>query len=372
MPRLNIEERFFGSARYRRLADVLNWRESEAAGTLAFLWFESQCEDKICGTEDEIVDWCRVSMTRPTDVKKIVPALIECGFISQVEGGLYRVHGNANQIEGRRERVSIAKKAANARWGKGDGNPAKEGEPHAKDSADPAKKIDNPNKGEVITAELPQGCETGDAEIPRIKSEQNQVDMLAPCINEKEQCHSIQCNAIQCNSMQGKLDSPGENPAPIADAQGPSPAAKIPKFWAIRISPEDRAIAQNWLDWSLEQTPKGKYNLEKFQESICKMRVNFDLTSTHIEQLFQYIKDDEFWKNNAISPSSLLKPSKREPEITKLEQVIRGLKGRKKTQDEKLQESLERQVMEGKKQENKACDDPFSIEFVTETAGEKP
>lgn len=95
------------------------------------------------------------------------------------------------------------------------------------------------------------------------------------------------------------------------------------------------------MTFARSQTPHGKFKLDKFTESITKMRVKFEMTEHQIEFLLGWVQADEFWRNNAISPASLLKPSKSNPEITKLEQVILSLQNRKKTESEQIYDTMQ-------------------------------
>jgi len=382
MARLNIEERLFSEPRARRLALALGWNEFEAIGLLNFLWYDSQSKDRASGTSEEILEWTRADMiAEGSQLDKIVPALLKCGFISEEGNDCFLIHGNENQIKDRKFRLSKARKAAEARWTGKEDRVTENPEPHQKGVAE------NPEPQQRTLQENREPLQDFAPEIgypplqkigyPHPKSEggegnlaekvaEKQPVMLGACSSNALACHSIQYNTMQDSK---KESIPSGNLAvsdPVAVAQGTVSNYQAPKIWAARITDQDREIAQNWLRWAKTETPKGRYSLEKFTESVCKIRVNHDLTYGHIDQLLQYVMKDNFWKNKALSPTSLLKPSKSEPEITKLEQVVRSIQGRKKTQDELLRESLERQVSAAKTQDETEFDNPFNFDEIPE------
>ena len=323
MARLNIDETIFSGTIIRQLEGELGWNECEILGSCGFLWHDAQVGLNYCGTKEDILTWSRVRFTRPKDSEKFIQALIKVGLLEQMDEDFFYICGSHDQINGLRAKTGLGKKSFN--------------------STD--KRKSSP-RGEEIPS-------------PPDVNQENRDDKGG----EDEQIESLP--AMQGNSMQGKaglgkarkgksvrgkdisIGSEKSNPLPVARAQGTKNKSKVPAIWQARINDDDRAIAKDWFEYANQVTPKNSYMIEKFEEAICRIRVTHGYTTTHIRQLFEFIKQDEFWQGKAVSPPALLKPSRSDPGIIKLEQVVRSLKHRPKTKMEKLEEDLARQVREG-------------------------
>ena len=106
--------------------------------------------------------------------------------------------------------------------------------------------------------------------------------------------------------------------------------------------PFDLSMAKRWLDYCKIKSPNGKFNELKFAEAIMRYRTKFSLTEQMIEDLLTWIQQDDFWNKLSPSPVGLLRKSPSEPDLTKLEQVIKQIMGRKKTQSEKVFETAQK------------------------------
>jgi len=104
--------------------------------------------------------------------------------------------------------------------------------------------------------------------------------------------------------------------------------------------PSDLHLAKRWLDFVRIKTPKGKFNEMKFAESIMRMRTRFSLAPEAIEKMFKWIQDDKFWSGLSPSPSGLLRKSPSDPDITKLEQVMKQMASGPKSKSERVMESI--------------------------------
>ena len=335
--RLNVEGKFFSDVDFLYAANDLDWSPWTVIGLLNCLWFGSQQRDRYEGAFDDICKWSRMDLYGPNeDPIAIVEVLTKHGFLSKVRGDFYLIHGNKDQIEGRISRTEMAKKAANSRWGKDKNSTPKKGE----NSSPQKQKLGGGGKGRSTPPNPTKNTAESDSMPPHMQ----------------EHAITMQGNARQCNSMQGNtkqynadntIGIENSNPLPVADAQGGETKSRVPAIWQARIDGDDRAIAKDWFEYANQVTPKNSYTIEKFEEAICRIRVTHGYTNTHIRQLFEFIKQDEFWCSRAVSPLALLKPSKSDPGIIKLEQVVRSLKHRPKSKMEKLEEDLARQVQEG-------------------------
>lgn len=104
--------------------------------------------------------------------------------------------------------------------------------------------------------------------------------------------------------------------------------------------PFDLTMAKRWLDYNKVKSPNGKFNELKFAEAIMKMRTRFSMAERNIEEMLTWIQQDDFWGKISPSPVGLLRKSPSEPDLTKLEQVLKQIMGRKKSKSERVMESI--------------------------------
>ena len=104
--------------------------------------------------------------------------------------------------------------------------------------------------------------------------------------------------------------------------------------------PFDEEIAAQWLDHAKSITPNGRYNKIGFANAIMKIRTKQSMSEDQIRYLLNFIKADDFWKTRATSPEALFKKSKADSALTKLDQVVKAIMGRKKTKSERVMESI--------------------------------
>ena len=347
--RLNIEDTFFASARGRRLEKLLGWNEFEVLGMLALLWHDSQLELCYNGTRKQILYWSRVIFIKPEDCDKLIEALLECDFIRQVNEDLFYICGNENQVDGLRKRSKGGVK------GQSETPPS----PQCKDQSEtpPSPR----GKGKFLVGGKGSEKKHEKQLDKRVKDEksENSPALLYSTLHSSA-LHSSALHS-SCSTQQ---DSHLQDSNRIgSDKSSPTPSKKngVPAIWKARITTDDKQLAKQWFDRAVELTPKSKYSLEKFEEALCRIRFDYKFTHEHMVQLFEFIKGDDFWKGNVVSPSSLLRPSKSEPEITKLMQVVRAIKNRPKTEEELLEESFARRRAKEREEPN-WFDDPIDVE----------
>ncbi len=95
MARVNLEPKLFGSGRLGRLQELMAWDKATTLGTLALLWHDSQAEERLSGTPDEIAEWAWVR----ADIPKLIAALVTCRFLRPQDDGTYHICGNGDQLE---------------------------------------------------------------------------------------------------------------------------------------------------------------------------------------------------------------------------------------------------------------------------------
>lgn len=261
MARVNIEERCFGDVRLFNLARRMGWDVAKTIGVMVFLWHDSQ---EMIQTECSVEDLLTYARVVPTEEsQKFISALNASKYISRVGDDLYKIHGNAHQIDERVKKLTTAHKGGNAtkeRWRKLTENAVENTE----------------NKAETPSA---SPASLGVSAYPI-------------------QFNSIQPNSIQPNSVQ-------ENRGGTESDGSPSSPAKF--------SPDDMAIAKEWLEFACSVSPRLKKTLhaEKCAVEFRKIREIDKVPVEDIRKMLLFVRNSDFWKQNAASPMRLRQPSKK-------------------------------------------------------------
>lgn len=71
-------------------------------------------------------------------------------------------------------------------------------------------------------------------------------------------------------------------------------------------------LADIWWKWATDKLPwqKEKMKEEQFYDALITIRNTTDLNPDGLRAVFDFIRNDDFWQHQAISPKSLLTPSK--------------------------------------------------------------
>lgn len=99
----------------------------------------------------------------------------------------------------------------------------------------------------------------------------------------------------------GKRAPSNPTPYPTPKKAAPSPSEKL------RFSDEHLETARWMLELVHELDPKAKPNLERWANAVRLIEERDGRTLDEIRELFQWAHDDEFWRNNILSPSKLRK-----------------------------------------------------------------
>lgn len=294
--RLNVEESAFSDPLLHKLAMQMvanNLASPEtghcaALGALCFLWHKSQIKHLIHVTREQVDLWLFPGAAE---------LLIKFSYLKEEPEGL-RVSGNQEQLAGltgwleqrraagkrsaeRRAEANVGKRDATGRWAK----------------------IETPKEG---GSELQTETERPFGEIQTtVEREPNETERL------QSQFNSIQFNTIdqiQIHKKTMSLKTPTVTVARSvsADAETPPPLkTKAPKF-----SSSDLELAQDWIRWVQETDPHLKLNPQACAEAIRKAREHRNMEDHHIRNVWEWIKQDDFWAKNCLSPVSLLAKSK--------------------------------------------------------------
>ncbi len=104
------------------------------------------------------------------------------------------------------------------------------------------------------------------------------------------------------------------------------------------LYPEDIATGAQWYAMALEETPwrqgKPDFTPERYAEGVAKLRRTMGMAPDGPSEILRFVRDDAFWRTNALSPAALLKKSKNG--MKKVENIIVRMKTPAQRTDEGL------------------------------------
>jgi len=85
------------------------------------------------------------------------------------------------------------------------------------------------------------------------------------------------------------------------------------KVWPTTDS--DLAIGSEWLEFGLSEMPWKKndkaWTSERFGQAIAEIKSKTDLNDLGLREILKFIREDDFWVKNAVSPLGLLRKSEK-------------------------------------------------------------
>lgn len=173
----------------------------------------------------------------------------------------------------------------------------------------------------------------GAPNLRSLRSELLALASLGECDLDSEDLLQVSVSAADSNPTEGYSFEEGKNDLTLSD----TPVKRKRKSSTITkkkvtdenlINDEIMSTAINWHEWTLAKAPWLKENIspEKFYAGLLKISKSVSLNESGIENLFQFVKNDGFWKENAISPMSLLTVSKNG--LRKIDNILLQLKKR--------------------------------------------
>ena len=166
-----------------------------------------------------------------------------------------------------------------------------------------------------------------------LRSELLALASLGECDLDSEDLLQVSVSAADSNPTEGSSFEEGKNDLTLSDTpvkrKRKSPTITKKKVTDENlINDEIMSTAINWHEWTLAKAPWLKENIspEKFYAGLLKISKSLSLNESGIENLFQFVKNDSFWKDNAISPMSLLTVSKNG--LRKIDNILLQLKKR--------------------------------------------
>lgn len=276
-----------------RIVDAeVGWEDFTALGKMGAIWDAAQeDEGRNVLRRSEILDWGRV---KPEHAERFLAACCivrkvrgddHVHFLEPAGGDRYRLVGNLNELE-RIERHRAEKSAA--------GKASAEARKTRLGSAIPHGGYNDPNRTEIRTAVRTETEQTAEQNLEQSAEQNSNPSALAlasaiPSASASQTLSSV-------DSPPSTLSSPPERP--------PDP-----------IEPSDLAVGREWLDFAVQETPwragRSGMTAEAFAVSIARVRRVTGLDETGIAAVLAFVRSDDFWRQNALSPAGLLKKSGR-------------------------------------------------------------
>jgi predicted transcriptional regulator len=133
------------------------------------------------------------------------------------------------------------------------------------------------------------------------------------------------------------------------ETKSPSPSASVPalskpsddslNLKGIENPEASISLAKDWLQWANKQSPwKTGFTLHNFAEAILTIQRQGKFNHEPVRHLFEYIKRDDFWAKNAISPAGLTK--RKNGDMRKWETIMHQMKANRGYRTEVVQEKL--------------------------------
>jgi hypothetical protein len=277
--RVNLEPGFFGDRRTARLqhkmresmGDIDLWDRSRflATGIMAELWRNSQSEGVTEASRDQIDDWLYRGATEH---------LLASGYIA-ASGELFHICGNKEQIEGLKK------------W------------------------FDGKSAGGHASAKVRHGGGAAQKNCDKIEQNEKKPNDFLTEVNRTEQklteVNSIQYNTRQYNTIQNK------------EEKTPPASAKRQRAPRLKFEQEDLDLALDWIGWAHESEPHLKLRTETIADAIRKAREYAERDHKQMQNIFEWIKQDDFWQKNCLSPASLLNTSKNG--VKKIDNVLASI-----------------------------------------------
>ena len=291
--RLNIEDRFFSETRFWRLSHMLGG-DHIAVGYCALLWHGSQGEEALVGSWDELRIWLRIV---DRDVAaSVISALCTCNFVVKKELKFF-IAGNEQQINSARKNML---------------------------------RYNNLHKSASLSNKRKRKAKTSDVDNqPNLKdysgacTEQKSECVQAPCTEQKSECvqapamqgNARQINARQCKADQGSTDKElgSINPKPVKQRK-------------TGVEPTDfhKSLAARWADYATSAWPNLNPKVSDWEKSLAQISQEVGLNDQQMGALFEFIRKDDFWKDNCQSPIGLLRKSRNG--VRKVDNILAKIK----------------------------------------------
>jgi hypothetical protein len=113
--------------------------------------------------------------------------------------------------------------------------------------------------------------------------------------------------------------------------QNVAPKKRVPKIKNWKFEQEDLSLALEWISWSKETHPHLGTKPDEAADTLRKVRTLIERDHSQMKNIFEWIKQDDFWSRQCLSPVGLLKKGNNGNEkITNLLASMTAAKEKKK------------------------------------------
>lgn len=257
MPRVNVEEKCFDTD-LPMISALTGWDQHFCLGCLCFLWHTSQKFDCEKANKEEIKKWTKLFDNKKTDI--FIKSGLESGFLEPINDEIFYIKGNREQLSWKKYRSKqcseAGKKGMEKRWGKYN---------------EPITDDNGVITGITSSTSTSTSTRTNNKDISSCKIDNELItDVMVP--SDKPKGREI----------------------------------KKPKKEII-ISDSEKLLAQKWFEYALSLTPNGKFKIDSFQSDIVKAKKEIKLNDKGMDEIFEVMKTDNFWKDKIRTPKALLK-----------------------------------------------------------------
>lgn len=124
---------------------------------------------------------------------------------------------------------------------------------------------------------------------------------------------------------------PGVPPDPLPAVEGieiilDEPLSKKAKKKSYKFEQSHLSLALEWKAFTTEQMPhlEARVNIEAWADALRRIQASIKCTEELLKNVFDFVKQDEFWRKNALSPERLLDKSRNG--LRKIDNVLNGMR----------------------------------------------
>lgn len=291
MPRIfRVMPSFWGSPRLVALTTMVGY---DKAVCRSLRWFSAAC------------DYYAAGRAVPEDTFQLIgcPELVDVGFAIKTDDG-YRVSNEDEHfgwLKSQQTKGALGGRAKSANTEHSPAKPSLAQLSPAKPKGSPAKP-----KGSPSVAGLSLNEER------RTKNEEERISIVArpratPPIEDITGGTSGDMTPRPQDDTPCVGDAPEESPRQEGNKPAHTPESKPAP---ARYTDADRALAADWASWASTRSKTVRPDIARWADTFRLMREIDGLTDPDMRAMFDFVRSDDFWAKNAISPAHLRARSK--------------------------------------------------------------
>lgn len=322
--KVELQSYCFSDPRLKRLGSLLGCGRYTALGLLADLWHDTQEALKSSCSRQWIESVLHLdpAFTRASAIDHVIGALVDAEYLSEEEDGTILIRGNEKHVRNMLTSRDKAKKAADARWDR-----------IKRETGSSTLSAQKTGCLEQCTSIPPNGGHQVDA--PPVKLSASAPSMLQAFSGCSE--HATSNAPGHATAMLPQATShvlytvnlpPPPSTSSVSKADGTDCLFNEQPTKAERKRPEpskfDLDLGRRWADLAKQELPHLKPEVADYADAIRLLRSD-GFSHEQLERIFKFIRDDNFWRDKALSPRRL-RTKKRDSELRKIDTLIASMK----------------------------------------------